>query len=475
MARGRKWTFPADRNRRDPGTIGKQAWLRAGSNPLCRGRPLHMVLWVFCLVRVRMALRLNFSKIPSQCSFGPHGVFHASIFVCFLKHLHGGRIYLFAFCNLDLPGIRERSWRGSATTPILCESDFFITMQVAPLPPDEAERNSSLKALKILETPLEERFERVTRLASRLLDVPITAISFLDGNRQWFKSIQGLNVDETPRDISFCGHAVMGEGIFIVEDASKDERFHDNPLVVDAPGIRFYAGQPLKSADGKIIGTLCVIDKRPRRLTPNQIEDLKDLAAMVEIEIKSKQLAVAQILMNEELNEARKAVLVDPLTRLWNRAGGEEFLARQHQLAIQKNEKFCIAMIDIDHFKKVNDRHGHPAGDEVLRQVARRILKTIRSEDFACRMGGEEFLLMINDPMATDALLVAQQVRDAIRATPVVVEGKEIPVTISMGLAYFDPAGSVSCEEVIKLADACLYRAKQTGRDRIISHIENSA
>ena len=104
-----------------------------------------------------------------------------------------------------------------------------------------------------------------------------------------------------------------------------------------------------------------------------------------------------------------------------------------------------------------------------------RILRGIRTDDFACRMGGEEFLLVISDPEATDALTIAQRVRETIRSTPVEAEGHSIRVTISMGLAYFDPASTVSPEEVIRLADAGLYRAKETGRDRIISHIETSA
>jgi diguanylate cyclase (GGDEF)-like protein len=346
-------------------------------------------------------------------------------------------------------------------------------MSAAPIPADEKERLQSLKSLNILETAMEERFERVTRLASRLLDVPMSAISFIDGGRQWFKSIQGLNATETPREHSFCAHAYLGDSLFEVPDATEDDRFWDNPLVTGDPSIRFYAGQPIKAPDGRTIGTLCVIDRKPRRLTSNQVEDLKDLAAMVEVELRSKQMAAAQIKMNEELAEAKKAVLVDPLTRLWNRAGAEEFLSRQHQLAVQNNEKFCLAMVDIDHFKKVNDTYGHPAGDEVLREVARRILRSIRTDDFACRMGGEEFLLIIADPNASDALQVAQRVREAIRSQPIVVDGTEISITISAGMAYFDPANSTTFDEVIRLADAGLYRAKQNGRDRIVSHIEN--
>ncbi len=343
------------------------------------------------------------------------------------------------------------------------------------LPANEVQRQQSLESLNILETAIEERFERVTRLAARLIGVPIASITMIDGGRQWFKSIQGLDATETSREVSFCGHTILGNGPLVVEDATKDERFSDNPLVTGAPHIRFYAGYPVHSPDGQNIGSLCVIDRQPRTLTPSQMEDLIDLAAMVDMEIQSKQMAVAQMRMNEELAAAKRAVLVDPLTRLWNRAGGEEFLARQHQLAVQNREKFCIAMLDIDYFKKINDTYGHSVGDEVLREVARRILRSIRNEDFACRMGGEEFLLVIADPLATDALQVAQRVRETVRGTPIESEGHSITVTLSMGLAYFDPAALVAPAEVIRLADAGLYRAKETGRDRIISHIENGA
>ncbi|MGH8046625.1 MAG: diguanylate cyclase [Chthoniobacterales bacterium] len=348
-------------------------------------------------------------------------------------------------------------------------------MKAPEIPQNEAERQKSLENLNLLETAIEERFERVTRLASRLIGVPIATITLIDGGRQWFKSVQGLHSTETSRDISFCGHTILGDEPFVVEDATQDDRFHDNPLVTGDPSIRFYAGMPVRSPDGHNIGALCVIDREPRTITDSQMEDLKDLAAMVEVEIKSRQLAVAQMRMNEELAAAKKAVLVDPLTRLWNRAGGEEFLARQHQVAVQRGEKFCIAMADIDHFKKINDTYGHAVGDDVLREVAKRILRSIRDEDFACRMGGEEFLLVVADPLANDALAVAQKVRETIRGNPVESEDHSIAVTISMGLAYFDPAGLVTPQEVIRLADESLYRAKETGRDRIISHFENGA
>lgn len=113
-------------------------------------------------------------------------------------------------------------------------------------PLDEANRLATLRGLNILDTPPEERFDRLTRLAQQLINVPIAVVSLVDSNRQWFKSCQGLDASETPRNISFCGHAILDNELFVIPDALLDTRFSDNPLVTGAPNIRFYAGQPLK-------------------------------------------------------------------------------------------------------------------------------------------------------------------------------------------------------------------------------------
>jgi GAF domain-containing protein len=122
----------------------------------------------------------------------------------------------------------------------------------------------TLRALKILDSGPEERFDRLTRLAKRMFGVSISLVSLVDSDRQWFKSSQGLDATETPRDISFCRHAILGDTVFAVPDTLKDDRFHDNPLVTDAPNIRFYAGCRLTIAYGSKLGTLCIIDHKPR-------------------------------------------------------------------------------------------------------------------------------------------------------------------------------------------------------------------
>ncbi len=153
------------------------------------------------------------------------------------------------------------------------------------IPLDEEIRLATLRGLNILDTQPEERFDRLTRLARNLIGVPIAVVSLVDTNRQWFKSCQGLDATETPRNISFCGHAILEDELFVVPDASLDPRFADNPLVAGAPHIRFYAGQPLKAGNGSRLGTLCVIDSKPHQLTQLERDSLCDLAKLVEIEL----------------------------------------------------------------------------------------------------------------------------------------------------------------------------------------------
>ena len=155
----------------------------------------------------------------------------------------------------------------------------------AALAPDEERRLRALQSLQILDTPAEERFDRYTRIASRLFDVPIALVSLVDRDRQWFKSRQGLDAPETPRDAAFCAHAILQRGVLQVPDALQDPRFADNPLVTGPPRVRFYAGAPLETSDGSRVGTLCLIDQRARELDENELALLRDLADLVEAEL----------------------------------------------------------------------------------------------------------------------------------------------------------------------------------------------
>ncbi len=151
----------------------------------------------------------------------------------------------------------------------------------APSPRNENERLAVLNRLNILDTDPEKVFDDIVALASRICETPISLVSLVDVNRQWFKAKKGLDVDETPRDVAFCAHAILDEEIMIVEDTHEDARFADNPLVTELPRIRFYAGMPLQIEDEVNVGTLCVIDQKPRQLSPEQLESLRVLGRAV--------------------------------------------------------------------------------------------------------------------------------------------------------------------------------------------------
>lgn len=187
-------------------------------------------------------------------------------------------------------------------------------MKTAPIPQNENDRLLSLRMLNILDTPIEHRFDCITKISQHLFNVPISTLTLVDKDREWFKSAVGLTCTQGPRDISFCGHAVLENDIFYIEDTAKDERFADNPMVKGNPPIRFYAGQSLTGPGGHKIGVLCIKDTKPREFTKEHINILKDLARWAEIELNSRELTQALIdrkekqeLLEKNIQELRKS------------------------------------------------------------------------------------------------------------------------------------------------------------------------
>ncbi|WP_306394559.1 GAF domain-containing protein [Telluria beijingensis] len=174
----------------------------------------------------------------------------------------------------------------STTGTIALAGEFLPTADPAyPVPIDEARRLAALAASKLMDTPQEEVFDRVTWLASHVTECPMALLTLLSGQRQWFKSRIGVEARETPRELAFCSHAIMQDGPFVVEDAHADPRFAGNPLVTGAPHIRFYAGYPVLAANGLALGSLCVLDSEPRRLRERELRALRELAAIASDEV----------------------------------------------------------------------------------------------------------------------------------------------------------------------------------------------
>ena len=208
-----------------------------------------------------------------------------------------------------------------------------------PIPDGEAARLEALRALDVLDTAPEEQFDRVTRLASQILDAPIALVSLVDEARQWFKSRVGLDATETPREVAFCTHAIMDDEVLVVPDATEDERFRRNPLVVGAPEIRFYAGAPLILSDHVRLGTLCVIDRRARTFSDEQAACLADLASIVVDELELRKRVVELAEANAAI-ESSAAALADANARL------EQF-AHMASHDLRAPAKSIINLVDI--------------------------------------------------------------------------------------------------------------------------------
>ena len=312
---------------------------------------------------------------------------------------------------------------------------------------DEAGRLAALDRYEVLDTGREESFDRITGLVCAVLGVPISTVSMIDAERQWFKSCVGVSVRETARDISFCTHTILEREPLYVPEATLDARFAENPLVTGAPFIRSYLGVPLSTPDGYNVGSLCAIDVVPREYSQAQIEILKSFAALVVDEL-----------------ELRRIAQTDHLTGVATRRGFmldlEKTLARYQRAG----HPAALILLDIDHFKRVNDTYGHPAGDVVLKAVAQELVGQLRQSDSVGRLGGEEFGVLLQDTEIDRAFETAERLRRRLEA----FEAEHVPVlrvTASFGVASLD-GQTGSTKQWLAVADEALYEAKRTGRNR---------
>lgn len=317
-------------------------------------------------------------------------------------------------------------------------------MQTPDLPPDESARLQTLRALNVLDTSHEERFDRLTRLARRLFGVPIALVTLVDADRQWFKSCVGLPLRETSRDISFCGHAILGDDIMLVRDTLADIRFSDNPLVTGAPGIRFYAGCPLTISNGSRVGTLCLIDVVPRDLSDEDRELLRDLARMAEQELAAVHLAT-----------------MDALTGLSNRRGFGALAQHALDVCARMHKPATCLFFDLDGFKQINDALGHAEGDRALTEFADLLRKSFRDSDVIGRVGGDEFAAVLIDSDATTTLDAMQRLRcDVDTHNRVATRGYDLGY--SVGKIAFNPARHGAIGTLLEDADAAMYVNKRS-------------
>jgi diguanylate cyclase (GGDEF)-like protein len=329
-----------------------------------------------------------------------------------------------------------------------------------PLPPDEPERLETLEQYDILDTEPEQGFDDLTLLASHICQTPIALVSLVDSDRQWFKSRIGLEAAETHRDIAFCAHAIAGRETLVVRDATTDERFARNPLVVGDPEIRFYAGAPLRVPGGHALGTLCVIDRVARELTAKQQEALEALSRQV----------VSQLELRRKLRELKQFSARDPLTGVFNRGYFDSLLPVELERSKRYEDPTSLFLIDADRFKQINDQHGHQEGDRILVLLSGILTRNVRAADVICRYGGEEFAVLLPHTDLDVAGQLAERLRQGVATSsselkPPLQSGA---LTVTIGVAAF-PAEAADAAQLIAVADRRLYQGKAAGRNRVVS------
>ncbi|MBU0830544.1 MAG: sensor domain-containing diguanylate cyclase [Gammaproteobacteria bacterium] len=354
-----------------------------------------------------------------------------------------------------------------------------------PIPADEAriqtvltdpQRLAAVFNTGLLDTPPEEGFDRLTRLAAKLTGAPVTFVSLVDADRDFYKSTFGmseaLNSARELNGRTFCHHVLVSEDALILEDVAQLPVFRDVPAVASL-GVRAYAGIPLKTEAGEMLGSFCAVDFQPKQWSKRDIEILVELAhsamreirlrkALHEAEVLNQQL-LAQVKRVDELNQAlSELATTDALTGLNNRRAFDHSLQLEMAVVERRNIPLSLLMLDVDHFKHINDQFGHDAGDKVLIAIAQMLNGCARVVDVVARVGGEEFAVILPNTDADGALEVAERMRTTVAQAKWLAH----PATISIGVATLQIKESAS--RLYSRADAALYDAKATGRNRVV-------
>ncbi len=318
-------------------------------------------------------------------------------------------------------------------------------MSAYPIPDNEAERQAALYDQYILDTEPDEDFNRITRLASQMLGVPIALISMVDRQRQWFLSRVGLEPRETPREMAFCAYTICSDDVLVVSDATADDRFKDNPLVTGDPHIRFYAGVPLQTRAGFNLGTLCVISREPRQLAGTEQQLLQDLAGMV-----------------TQYLESRRNSYLCPLTGLQNRRPFHEAGQREFQRARQSGDGLTLLLLGLDGFAAFCARFGAPQGDRLLQEMAARLRTQVGESALLGRVTADEFAVLRPGLHGQEGVALAEHIRAALALDGWLVEGVRHPLAISCGVASLcgDDSGF---KDLFRRAEAALSQARLSG------------
>lgn len=322
----------------------------------------------------------------------------------------------------------------------------MVAMMTYKFLEDEQFDQRRYHASAAFDTPLADRFDHLARMAQQIFDVPIVLVNLFDGHRQWFRSCIGSGAKEIPQELSFCGYTALSRDLFLVPDTEMDERFAQDPLVLGSPHIRYYAGCPLKSSDGSIIGTLSLIDRQPRELDNNQQEIFRGLGVMAEHE-----LAIAELAM------------MDELTGISNRRGFMHLAQHSLVLCLRQKIPASLVFIDLDRFKSINDRFGHAEGDRVLREFAGIMQRNFRVTDLCARLSGDEFAILLINSGKELASEVIEKLSLSVTEMNASVD-RDYEVVFSYGVVEFDVSRHSDIHSLLEDADKIMYQHKRSRR-----------
>jgi diguanylate cyclase (GGDEF)-like protein len=332
----------------------------------------------------------------------------------------------------------------------------------------ETLRLATLRMGDLLNTPLESRFNRLAHLARRALGVQAATISLFDDEREWIKAAAGSDLWERPLAQSLAA-SLSRDGVpVLVDDARQDDRCRLHHLVTEAAGVRFIAVYPLRDQANNVIGALVAYDTAPHQSTDEMAEVLRDVGQLAQRELFLLEAGGAQEQLLGKLNAARRQALLDDLTRLWNRRGALQLLEHAINDDGAQNGGLGVCIADLDRFKDVNDGHGHSAGDALLKTSAATMVDSVRPGDSVCRLGGEEFLLIIRAVTAPELTNVLERVRARVAAQAVRIREVTLRVTVSLGGYLYPFDEPTTPRDLLGRADRALYQAKAAGRNVVV-------
>ena len=312
----------------------------------------------------------------------------------------------------------------------------------------------------LLYTPAEERFDRITRLAQQALSVPVAAVMLINDGKQWFKAIAGWNVSELPEERALCSWAFESDGPTVIDDMQQDARSANHAFVTGAPRFRFCAIYPLLDQNGWPVGGFCVFDVKPRTLTATEQQSVLDLAELAQRELLADRVPSPDASLATTLSIVRREGMIDPLTRVWNRRGAYVLASNAFAKADRQDESLGIAIVDVEGFKRINERHGHQTGDEVLRSVATRLVSAVRGLDLVFRLVDDRFLLLMADVHRPTAEKALERVRWAVSGTAIPCRSGTLPISVATGLMVRAPNDDARLDTLLAHVEQTMQQSK---------------